>query len=445
MGARMSSALAVLALVLNATTWGLAWWPIRLLTEAGLHPLWATAMIYVAATAGLVLVIRSRLAAGLRQSRGLWWLVLASGLTNASFNWAVTLTDVARVALLFYLMPVWAALLARWLLKEPLTWLVVVRICRRAGGRGVRVPGSARASRAHGSWMADALAVTAGMTFAVNTVMLRKVAGQSRAAIALAMFSGGGADADCWSACCCPSPVTRCRFRLRPGLWIGLVALTAAAYMLGNLALQYGAARLPANTTSLIMLTEVGRGSGVWRVDRGRDADLARAGRRRADRDRGRVVGARASGRRAKQARRRRWRVGCAGDVAGQPVPDACARQRTARASRHDQQDDRQRGAPKRIGHAEHRRIGFVTGGRGLEDGRQEFVQAGGHQEPVGCCKGATGGLGGDEMLVQGGGETAQRRHACQEAAAAAPRDWTGWRTAKAGRKNRRAGRRGAG
>jgi threonine/homoserine efflux transporter RhtA len=32
---------------------------------------------------------------------------------------------------------------------------------------------------------------------------------------------------------------------------------TSVAYVLGNIALQYGAARLPANTTSLIMLTEV--------------------------------------------------------------------------------------------------------------------------------------------------------------------------------------------
>ena len=46
--------LAVFALVLNATTWGLAWWPIRLLTEAGLHSLWATALIYASATVGIV-------------------------------------------------------------------------------------------------------------------------------------------------------------------------------------------------------------------------------------------------------------------------------------------------------------------------------------------------------------------------------------------------------
>ena len=41
--------------------------------------------------------------------------MLAAGTTNATFNWAVTLGDVVRVVLLFYLMPLWAVLLARLL------------------------------------------------------------------------------------------------------------------------------------------------------------------------------------------------------------------------------------------------------------------------------------------------------------------------------------------
>lgn len=260
----VTSPLAVAALVFNAATWGLAWWPIRLLTEAGLHPLWATAMIYATATAGLLVVIRGTLRSSLRGARNLWWLVLASGLTNASFNWAVTLADVARVALLFYLMPVWAALLARWLLKEALTWLVMVRIAVALAGAAFVFLDPSRTTGA-GSWMADALAVTAGMTFAANTVMLRVVAGQSRGAIALAMFSGAAAMPLLVGLLLAgtghPLPVPA-----GPGAWVVLIAATALAYLLGNLALQYGAARLPANTTSLIMLTEVGvaAASGAW-------------------------------------------------------------------------------------------------------------------------------------------------------------------------------------
>jgi drug/metabolite transporter (DMT)-like permease len=41
-----------------------------------------------------------------------------------------------------------------------------------------------------------------------------------------------------------------------PG-WLAGVAALALFFLAGNLALQYGAARLPANVTSVVMLTEV--------------------------------------------------------------------------------------------------------------------------------------------------------------------------------------------
>ena len=42
----MQSPLPVLALLSNAFIWGLAWWPFRVMHGAGLHPLWATAVMY---------------------------------------------------------------------------------------------------------------------------------------------------------------------------------------------------------------------------------------------------------------------------------------------------------------------------------------------------------------------------------------------------------------
>ena len=39
--------------------------------------------------------------------------------------------------------------------------------------------------------------------------------------------------------------------------WLPLVALLSISFLLGNLALQYGAARLAAHTTALVMLSEV--------------------------------------------------------------------------------------------------------------------------------------------------------------------------------------------
>jgi drug/metabolite transporter (DMT)-like permease len=117
-----------LALVLNALIWGTSWWPFRQLHEqAGLHPLWTTAGIYLMA---VLAIGASRPAAWreLARTPALWLIVLASGTTNASFNWGVTVGDVVRVVLLFYLMPLWAVLLARLLLHEPLTRGAMLRV-----------------------------------------------------------------------------------------------------------------------------------------------------------------------------------------------------------------------------------------------------------------------------------------------------------------------------
>ena len=51
----MVSIRAALALMVNAFAWGVSWWPFRQLQEMGLHPLWATAMVYLIALVVLLL------------------------------------------------------------------------------------------------------------------------------------------------------------------------------------------------------------------------------------------------------------------------------------------------------------------------------------------------------------------------------------------------------
>ena len=70
-------------------------------------------MSYATAVA-LLLVLRPAALGELLRTPALWSLMLAAGVTNACFNWAVSLGDVVRVILLFYLMPLWTVLLARW-------------------------------------------------------------------------------------------------------------------------------------------------------------------------------------------------------------------------------------------------------------------------------------------------------------------------------------------
>ncbi len=243
-----------LALVFNAFVWGVSWWPFRRLEAAGLHPLWATVLIYVAA---VTVISLSRPAAWreLATHPMLWLLMLASGTTNAAFNWAVTIGDVVRVVLLFYLMPLWAVLLARLLLNERLTGGALLRVALALCGALLILwpPG--------GGWplprsLPEALGLLGGFAFALNNVMLKREAARSEGARALAMFVGGAMVAGTLAVLLTPGGTVLPLPPLAPG-WIGGTLALAAAFLACNLALQFGASRLPAQATAVIMLTEV--------------------------------------------------------------------------------------------------------------------------------------------------------------------------------------------
>ena len=245
---------AALALTFNAFTWGVSWWPFRQLAQAGLHPLWATVVIYLLAVVAITLWRRGAWS-DLARTPTLWLLVLAAGTTNATFNWAVTIGDVVRVVLLFYLMPLWAVLLARWLLHEPLTPRALLRVgLALAGAAIVLWPQAGGLPVPH--TLAEWLAVLGGASFALNNVMLRREAHQSEAARALAMFLGGAVVAGVLAVTLSAGGNAPWPPAPAPGWMAGALAM-GAAFLAGNLALQYGAARLPANVTAVVMITEV--------------------------------------------------------------------------------------------------------------------------------------------------------------------------------------------
>jgi len=253
----MPQALALapaLALTFNAFTWGVSWWPFRQLQAQGLHALWATVIVYALAV-GLITLLRPGAWRHLMRTPALWWLVAASGTTNAAFNWAVTIGDVVRVVLLFYLMPLWTALLARWLLHERLTRLAWLRVTLALVGAAVVLwPEQGGFPWPH--TLSDWLGVVGGFSFALNNVLLRHHRDQPEDARALAMFTGGVLVAGALGVILAvrgtidwpPAP---------SGLWpMGALGL-GLWFLAGNLALQYGAARLAANATAVIMLSEI--------------------------------------------------------------------------------------------------------------------------------------------------------------------------------------------
>jgi len=254
-----NTALPALALALNALVWGVSWWPFRQLQSHGLHPLWATAIIYVFALV-CVIAFRPQAWRGLLRHPMLWLLVAASGLTNVGFNWAVTVGDVVRVILLFYLMPAWVVLLAWPLLGERPTAGSLLRLALALTGVVIVLKTPASPWPVPES-LADWLALMGGFSFGLTNIMLRKLNHTPEESRMLAMFGGGAAMA-------IMAALTGMRLNLvtvppSPDLvWGGLAIALSLAFLAGNMALQYGAARLSASATSLIMLTEVVFASG---------------------------------------------------------------------------------------------------------------------------------------------------------------------------------------
>ena len=256
-GAAPHTSWAVAALLLNALVWGLSWWPFKQLESHGLHPLWATAIVYGLSFAAIALwSLLTRVPRGAwRAHPGLWWLLLASGMTNVGFNWAVTVGDVVRVVLLFYLMPAWSVLVAWWLLGDKPRAGALLRLLLALSGLAIVLhrPGT--------PWplpesLADVLALLGGLSFAITNALLLKHKNVPETARMQAMFGGGASMAALTALLGSTTAVVTQTFEWLPAWNLPVLAL-ALGFLLGNLALQYGAARLAAHTTALVMLSEV--------------------------------------------------------------------------------------------------------------------------------------------------------------------------------------------
>ncbi len=250
--------LAVLALALNALVWGLSWWPLHQLHAHGLHPLWATAAVFALAT--LVLCFISPQGwRHFKQYPQLWWLMAASGLTNIGFNWAVTTGDVVRVVLLFYLMPTWALLLAWWMLGERPTRGALIRLSLALLGvvLVLKTPES--------PWplpqdLPDVLALLAGFTFALTNIWLLRLQHTPESSRMVAMFGGGALMATVCAAVATFAgviPAVEDSTMQTLATWAPYVSGLSFAFLISNFTLQYGAARLSAHTTAMVMMSEV--------------------------------------------------------------------------------------------------------------------------------------------------------------------------------------------
>ncbi len=250
MDPKSTTVLPVLSLLVAATMWGLFWYPLRYMESHGLSGAWASLLMY---TGALVLALP-----WLRRS---WpdlrnWPVqmaivaLATGWTNVSFIVAVINGEVVRVILLFYLSPLWTVILGCWLLGERLDAAAVLMLVLSIGGAmivlwdpsiGVPWPGS----------VADWLAISSGMTFALANVKLRSLHQATLYSKTLMSWLGVVVVAAVW--------VLAIDYRLpvveSDILWFAAVFGVIIAIV--TLSVVYGVSHMPVHRSAVIMLFEI--------------------------------------------------------------------------------------------------------------------------------------------------------------------------------------------
>lgn len=256
---RAGDGMAVAVLLFSSTLWGLAWWPLKAFSEAGLSgPMLALLTYGALGVAGLPWLWRERDAWG-PQTRLLLLIALIGGGANAFFVGAIVLGDVVRVMLLFYLAPVWAVLGGRLFLGEAVSRRRGTAVALALVGAFL-VVGGVRAFDAPLS-AADLLALAAGMGFAGNNIASRAAQGVPTASKTIGLCLG------CGVVCL---PMIALAGATEPSLSGGLVA-ALAAYAFGGLLLvtatwQWSVTRLEAGRAGVIAIAEllVAVLSAVW-------------------------------------------------------------------------------------------------------------------------------------------------------------------------------------
>jgi drug/metabolite transporter (DMT)-like permease len=245
---------AVLGLLTGALVWGLIWYPFRVLDDSGVSGLHATLVTYAVALGVSLLLFGRQLGALLRPDWILVLIALASGWTNLAYVLGMVQGEVMQVLLLFYLAPLWTVLFARLLLGERpgLTGVSVVLLSLAGAATmlwepGLRIP----VPHTRAEWFG----LSAGLTFALSNVLIRKAAHHAIAVKSTAAFAGvtvialimlplEAGPAAGWQA-----------FTAGTALWmlpaLGLVLLST------NVAVQHGLNLLPANQAIVILLTEL--------------------------------------------------------------------------------------------------------------------------------------------------------------------------------------------
>jgi len=247
--------LPIISLLLGAAAWGIAWYPYRLLEQAGMQGELSTALAYsVALLIGLILFWKKiRISEILHPTAWiLLWINLGAGWTSIAYVLGIIHGEVVRVLLLFYLAPLWTILFSRILLQERLSGQGYLIILLSLSGAlfllwqpesGLPLPAS------RSDWMG----LSGGFAFALTNVLIRKDQ-QHNIYLKLLAALSGAALIGFIAALLMANTVSITHFSVNT--WLILLGTGGLVFFLSIL-LQYGMTHVPANQAIVIMLFEL--------------------------------------------------------------------------------------------------------------------------------------------------------------------------------------------
>lgn len=244
---------ATFGLLFGASTWGIIWYPYRLLEQAGISGVASCFYTYAIAVILGMLLFARHWRGLLTTPSAVLWLALAAGWTNLSYVLAVIDGEVMRVMLLFYLSPLWTLILAHFWLHERTGWLGAVTIAISLVGAfimlwqpnaGLPLPQN------NAEWMA----LSSGMGFAMTNVLTRKAHHLSLREKSMAVWVGVVLMALMFvpfQAASLPNPDS-----IAGNHW-GIVGVIGLLLMCATVLVQYGITHTPVTRASVIFLFEL--------------------------------------------------------------------------------------------------------------------------------------------------------------------------------------------
>jgi drug/metabolite transporter (DMT)-like permease len=244
----------VAGLLIAATSWGVIWYPYRVMETAGLPAPIATFFSYVVAVIFAGTVFRHTWREFPRYPVSLFLIGLSAGITNVAYLVAIMEAEVVRVVLLFYLAPLWTVPMARVLLGERITARGAATILVAMTGAAVmlwRTELGVPLPRNGHEW----LGMLGGFCFALCNVLVRRENRASPEAKSVAGSIGVAMVALPVALLVVAQPVSSWSQSVLPFWW--LLGIVGVVLISSSVAMQYGLSKLTANRAAVILLFEL--------------------------------------------------------------------------------------------------------------------------------------------------------------------------------------------